>query len=689
LISLSQNSSYSLEMFHQTIFYPSRSAGNTTGFVTTSAAPSKATSTPVSAASPEKASSSFMDIRKQYFRENNQNHHHQRFWLGSSSSTPTRTVAPTRSIGSDYRDAVFAHSSTPAKEPTITSVPHQRFGSVPLNPLGLQPTSPLFASPAKHCSNIFMDDQTKWPCGQKNENACSRTRVDSDADTATTASITTSVSSPTPSFLSNSSSLDRGGEAETVTIEFLLDNNNNASPPNWIIQPGNRESEQENTNVIDTHCEEYKETLTRMANFREEESDHEHAYECEYEYEGFGEIDEDEEDICSCCTPVLKNTSRPQHVIQQQQQQAFVSGSTMTTTTTETKTTTTITTQTATASSMSTSESMSSTTVPRTIGNNEIMISRNLFSEISEGQQSDLSAIGPIQKKSMVNNAAAVVPLPNLNKEMSSAIATAPWTTTALTEQLPCCKSCASKERLIAQQRKDLGQMKGMLKKLCLLLADTLRSKENNGNGDGSNCIASDSRTPKPKAIVDRPRNEIVSKSPSSRKISRAVASDKNDEGDSSSVTTSATAITNSTSSSSLASSTSSSTPTSSPRSRSSLPPLPRRRIISLPVTRVGRDCPRTSNQRIQVSGKWGTYSGPTLRGKEEKKSKSQSQNESQSQYHDESTPDAGILQGCVVRLDDSSLYVGSMSRNDTGSFIFHPPGTLYDPNGKPMRRIR
>jgi hypothetical protein len=108
-----------------------------------------------------------------------------------------------------------------------------------------------------------------------------------------------------------------------------------------------------------------------------------------------------------------------------------------------------------------------------------------------------------------------------------------------------------------------------------------------------------------------------------------------------------------------------------------------RRRIISLPVTRVGRDCPRTSNQRIQVSGQWGTYSGPTLRGKERKKAERQSQNES------ESTPGAEILQGCVVRLDDTSLYVGSMIRNDTGSFIFHPPGTLYDPNGKPMRRIR
>jgi len=651
-------------MFHQTIFYPSRFAGNTTGLTTTSAAPAKAMSTSVSATvSSEKASSSFMDVRKQYFRENHQYPHQQRFWLGLSSS------APTRNIGGDYRDAVvFVHSSTsPDIEPAITSVlPHQRFGSVPLNPLGFQSTLPLFVSPTKSWSNIL-----------KKEKACFRTRVGSDADTATTASITTSVSSPTPSFLSDSSSIDEeGGE----TTEFLLDIN--AALPNTIIKSGNRESDQENTNAIDTYWEEYKEPRTRMANFREEDSDHECEY--EYEYEGFGEIDEDdEEDICSCCTPVLKNSSRPQHVILQQQQ-AFVSESTMTITSTETKTTTTtITTQTATASSMSTSESMSSTTVPRTIGNNEIMISRNLFSEMSEGQKNNLPVIGPIRKKSMVNNAAAVVPLPDLNKKMSSAIAIASRTTNALTEQLPCCKTCASKDRLIAQQQNDLRQMKGIIKKLCLLLADTLRAQENNYDCDGSNRIAPDHRTPKPKAIIDHPRNEIVPKPLSSRKNSRSVGNDKNDEGDSSSVTTSNTAVTSSTSSSSLASSTSASTPTSS------LPSVPRRRIISLPVTRVGRDCPRTSNQRIQVSGQWGTYSGPTLHGKEEKKSKSQSQNKSQSQYHDESTPEAVILQGCVVRLDDTSLYVGSMSRNDTGSFIFHPPGTLYDHNGKPMRRIR
>ena len=582
-----------------------------------------------------------MDVRKLYFREN------RRFWLGSSSS------APTRNINGGYRDAVMlAHSSTPTtKEPTITSVlPYQLLRSVPLNPLGLLPTSPLFGSPAKPCSNILLK-----------EKACFRTRVGSDADTATTASITTSLSSPTPSFLSDSSSIDEGGGEESM--ELLLDIN--AALPNMIIKSGNRESDQEHTSAIDTYWEEYKEPRTRMANFCEEDSDHDY----DYEYEGFGEIDEDyEDDICSCCTPVLKNSSRPQHMIQQQQQ-AFVSGSTMTITTTETKTTTTS----ATASSMSTSESMSSTTVPRTVGNNEIMITRNLFSEMSRVQQNNVPVIGRIRKQLMVNSAAAVVPLPDLNNEKSSAIAVLPRTTTSLTEQLSCCKTCALKDRLITQQQNDLRQMKGMIKKLCLLLADTLHAQDNNNDGDGSNRIAPDHRIPKPKAIVDHPRDEIVPKPLSSRKISLA------DEGDSSSVTTSNTAVTSSTSSSSLASSTSSSTTTSS------LPSVFRRRIISLPVTRVGRDCPRTSNQRIEVSGQWGTYSGPTLRGKERKKTERQRQSQNES----ESTPGAEILQGCVVRLDDTSLYVGSMIRNDTGSFIFHPPGTLYDPNGKPMRRIR
>jgi len=85
------------------------------------------------------------------------------------------------------------------------------------------------------------------------------------------------------------------------------------------------------------------------------------------------------------------------------------------------------------------------------------------------------------------------------------------------------------------------------------------------------------------------------------------------------------------------------------------------------------------------VSGSWGTYSGPSLNGKEKG---NESKKENDDEDENESS-DAGILLGCVVKMDDSSLYVGSLSRNDTGSFIFHPPGTLYDHTGKPVKRLR
>jgi hypothetical protein len=83
-------------------------------------------------------------------------------------------------------------------------------------------------------------------------------------------------------------------------------------------------------------------------------------------------------------------------------------------------------------------------------------------------------------------------------------------------------------------------------------------------------------------------------------------------------------------------------------------------------LTVVGGTCPRSSKQRIQVNGQWGTYSGPTMKRR-----------------------GACVLQGCVVRLDSGELYVGNLSRNDTGSFTFRQPGTLYGRNASPKRRIR
>jgi hypothetical protein len=141
-------------------------------------------------------------------------------------------------------------------------------------------------------------------------------------------------------------------------------------------------------------------------------------------------------------------------------------------------------------------------------------------------------------------------------------------------------------------------------------------------------------------------------------------------------VATSVTAITSSTASTS-----------SSSASSTRKPLIHGRRIVSLPVTSVGKNCPRIRNERIEVSGQWGTYSGPTLSCNREEHDSTESKRESESD--DDESPEAGILLGCVVRMDDTSLYVGSLSRNDTGSYIFHPPGTIYDSDGKPMRRIR
>jgi hypothetical protein len=86
---------------------------------------------------------------------------------------------------------------------------------------------------------------------------------------------------------------------------------------------------------------------------------------------------------------------------------------------------------------------------------------------------------------------------------------------------------------------------------------------------------------------------------------------------------------------------------------------------ISLPLTTVSEVCTRSKKQRIPINGQYGMYSGPAIKNK------------------------ACILQGCVVRMENGDLYVGSLSRNDTGSFTFHQPGTLYGSNASPKRRIR
>merc|ERR1711933_215645 len=120
--------------------------------------------------------------------------------------------------------------------------------------------------------------------------------------------------------------------------------------------------------------------------------------------------------------------------------------------------------------------------------------------------------------------------------------------------------------------------------------------------------------------------------------------------------------------------------------SSSLVPTLHVRRITSLPVASVGKDYPRITNKRIQLNGQWGTYSGPSYdEGDGGVSEQTEEQNESNEEDNDRVAPDAGIFQGCVVRLDKGDMYVGNLSRNDTGSFTFSPPGTLYDSKRKPI----
>jgi len=601
-------------MFHQTFFNPSgkqqqqtqRCRSPSAGVITGSAAVTVTTvavAGPVSVSNAAEKPPSWMDPRKYNFCYESQTHHHG-FGLGSSVV--------------DGRNADFVHF-TPAqhKEPGTIDIARHRFSSYVLSL-----ASPLFANnltdgeiesepePEPENQNSF--------CRPIHGNSFFKTRLCSDTDTATTASISTSVSSPTSSLLSNSSSLDGGSEAEAKTIEFVLENNG-------ALPDRNCKEEEENPNFMDTH------------------QDYDH------EYEGFDDVDGDEDDSYSCCTPVLKNTFRPQQLFPQQKQ-AFVSrekGSMMTTTTTTTeiKTTTTTTTQKRTASSVNTLESVSSTTIPRTnTSNKDAFLSPDLFSKISEGHQSDVPFVS-VQNKRRSNNAVVV---PCQDRETHSAVTTA--TTLAVKAQPPCCKHCAAKECQIENQQKEMSDMKGMMQKLCLLLVDTVSSQENiSSNGDDNSRPASDGETRKPDP-------------PASRRISRPDGSCNKDEDD-----LPATDLTSSTSS------------FTSTSSSCALPTSSRRRITSLSVTSVGRDCPRTKKMRIRVNGQWGTYSGPTPDGKPN----SPCDNEC------DEPPEAGIFHGCVVRMDEGDMYVGSLSRNDTGSFTFYPPGTLYDRNRKPIRRIR
>jgi len=462
-----------------------------------------------------------------------------------------------------------------------------------------------------------------------------------DNDTATTASVTTSISSPAPSTFSNTSFLDDG---EEETIDFVLDN---ASAWNFAAAEDSR-SEEGVWNTFDKQWEKYEERITRGMQFGREKHDHE----CD------GHVSDDcDDDDLSFTTPILDNTNR---------QHAFMStekASTMTTTTTEIKTKTTTTTQTITENTIKASELSTATTTSVPANNS----SEGMFfvpNDFSQNNESDRSFVQPakVQGTETCGNTAMV---PCHDCEENSAAFT--FTIPGATNRQAFSKCCASKQRIIERQGKELRHMNVMMKKLCGLLADTVRSQKiGNDKDDVNNRIGFDeSCAAKQKSITHPSHNEIVPARTGAPEGTMTASpffklgeerSRNNDEYDSNSVATTVSAV------------------TSSSSSLSSLPlSTPRIRITSLPVTSVGTGCPRTKNQRIKVGGQWGTYSGPSLGGRNE----------------NDQPLEAGIFQGCVVRMDEGDLYVGSLSRNDTGSFTFQPPGTLYDQNRTPKRRLR
>ena len=607
-------------MFHQKYFYPSgtqpqnqsqrcRSDGDFAGMSAASAATATPTTglswyAPISSVLTEK-SSSFMDIRKRF---------DQLQFAVASSAVPLNSI--------DERKSAMFVQSTPEIGNSVNVAPNR------LSPLHrktnratLTSSSPAYPS-SDHFHSVLMQSEENHHGGTRNEYTSSKSLAVSDADTATTASSSTSVASPTPSTLSNSSALEEGAEN---SIEFILDNIEEIT--NWNKRAGIRESDEKvELKATDRHWEEYKDAI--MGGVGLENSQNCNA---DSECHDFGDTDTEDNDICSCCTPILDNTSRsPQALPHQQSRRAYVrqeSSSSMTrTTTTETTTTTTTTTQMTTASSMNTSESVI------------------YQSEVPGGCVPNDSG----------NNYAAVIP----HRQTNHAMTTAP--TSVITEQPPCCKSCAAKQRQIKLQRRELRHMKVVMKRLCLLLADSVRSQQA-GDGNGTNQL------PAP-----APGNSVVVSTPATASLS------------------------------------------SSSSSSPSVPALHTRRITSLPVVSVGKDYPRISNQRIRLNGQWGTYRGPSYDStkaepknqesesnnetydstkaepkNQESESNNENKNDDDEEEDDETSPYVGILQGCVVRLDKGDMYVGNLSRNDTGSFTFSPPGTLYDDKGKALRRIR
>ena len=456
----------------------------------------------------------------------------------------------------------------------------------------------------------------------------SKHRVRSDSDTATATTLTT----PSCSLFSECSFSEDEHDAGGETMEFLLGDIEESAFPR--------------VNEID-------------------EDGGDHSNDCANDIINVGDRDEhdtgdiDNSDEWSHTTPLRRNASS--FVVQEASE--ALNKSTETTTTTKTKTettTTTTTTLTHTTTASTTHKNKNIFVYPRFVpGNNQATPPANatgIAPKHNDQRKESTQANSPcgaggFLKQTGINKNANDSMVPFSDSQENHSITTAPSSALAYPHQQDlqhsiCCPCCASKQQQIERQDIELKQMNMLVKQLSRLLADVVRSQNQHSDLHNS------------KNRLTR-QQETISNHPHSTEtnLSSYLSPKRRNPNEQDSVTTT-TSPSSSSSSSSL----------------SSISSAPQRKISSLPITCVGSQCPRSKNHRIEVNGESGTYRGPSI-----------SRDENGRNHYQR----AGILQGCVVRFDNGDLYVGSLSRNDTGSLTFYPPGTLYDATRTPKRRLR
>eukprot|EP00536_Pseudo-nitzschia_multiseries_P006475 jgi/Psemu1/15406/gm1.15406_g len=490
-------------------------------------------------------------------------------------------------------------------------------------------------------------DETETNRSPNCNSNCKRKRDRSDSDTATT---NTTMTTPSSSLFFTDSYISEDDCTEEGTIDFSLD----GVDENIHIRNEEEEDDDDDEHVGDAETESKDDHRVR-------------------------EPMQDGSDVedWSDSTEVRRNATS---VLVQEAAEKTITTTTKTKTTTTTTTThTTTATATATAATDTKHKNKSIFVYPQVFVNAQesgaipSSISNTNSTKSETGSKHSAPWIGSSNNGSLVSFDG-----PEVNSGSGIVTVTSPDTSVTTNprhhsqQQQICCPCCASKEREIKRQRNELKHMGVLVKKLCGLLADTVRvqssQKKRNHKSDVQKFLVTDEHE-------REHEQEAIVLSTAARQ--RHGVNDNRDSDTSTATTTSASLV----ASSSATSSSSLSLASSLSSSSSSLSPLPlcrQRKIGSRPIRSVGASCPRSKNHRIEVNGEVGTYSGPAM------STRVCSENESEHNYQR-----SGILQGCVVRFDNDELYVGSLSRNDTGSLTFHPPGTLYDANRVPKRRIR